>query len=144
MKPVFTVNISILRSVPNLFTMWLASPLFVFHANHRKTNAIMPTFQRIKKHFVTISIVLTGIDIALIAVNRIPLQISNIPRVILEYVTTTLIAAVSLCITVTVATILAEPPFQLSSKKIAAIVIYVVLVVATLVFVLWSHHPITS
>jgi hypothetical protein len=101
----------------------------------------MPTFERIKKHLVAISIVLTGIDVILIAVNRIPLQILNIPRVIWEYITTTLLAAVSLCVTVTVATILAEPPFQLSSKKIAAIVIYAVLVVATLVFVLWPHHP---
>jgi len=104
----------------------------------------MPTFQRIKKHLVTISIVLTGIDIVLIAVNRIPLRILNIPLVFWEYLTTALIAVVSLCFTVTVATILAEPPFQLSSKKIAAIVIYVVLLVASLVFVLWPHHPVTS
>jgi hypothetical protein len=101
----------------------------------------MPTFERIKKHLVAISIVLTGIDVILIAVNRIPLQILSVPRVIWEYITTTLLAAVSLCVTVTVATILAEPPFQLSSKKIAAIVIYAVLVVATLAFVLWPHHP---
>ena len=104
----------------------------------------MPTFQRITKHLVTISIVLTGIDIVLIAVNRIPLRILNIPLVIWGYLTTALIAVVSLCITVTVATILAEPPFQLSSKKIAAIIIYVVLLVVTLVFVLWPHHPIMS
>ncbi len=104
----------------------------------------MPTFERIKKQLVAISIVLTGIDVILIAVDRIPLQMLNVPRVMWEYVTTTLIAAVSLCVTVTVATILAEPPFQLSSKKIAAIVIYAVVVVVTLVFVLWPHHPLTS
>ena len=104
----------------------------------------MPTFQRIKNHLVTTSIVLTGIDIVLIALHRIPLQILNIPLVIWEYLTTALIAVVSLCITVIVATILAEPPFQLSSKKIAAIVIYVVLLVVTLVFILWPHYPIMS
>jgi hypothetical protein len=104
----------------------------------------MPTLERIKEHLVAISIVLTGINVVLIAVNRIPLRILNIPRVMWEYATTALIAAVSLCTTVPVATILAEPPLQLSPKKIAAIVIYAVLVVATLVFVLWPHHPITS
>ena len=104
----------------------------------------MSTFQRIKNHLVTISIVLTGIDIVLIGLHRIPLQILNIPLVIWEYLTTALIAVVSLCITVIVATILAEPPFHLSSKKIAAIVIYVVLLVVTFVFVLWSRYPIMS
>jgi hypothetical protein len=145
MKPVFTINTSLLRAVPiydDLVGIALTSKLY--HAKHRKINAIMPTFQRIKRHLVSISIVLVGIDVVLIAVNRIPQRILNMPRVTLEYVTTTLIAAVSLCITVAVATILAEPPLQLSSKKIAAIVIYVALVVATLVFVLWPHHPITS
>ncbi len=104
----------------------------------------MPSFERIKKHLVTIAIVLTGIDVVLIAVNRIPLRLLNVPSVMWEYATTTLIVAVSLCVTVAVATILAEPPFQLSSKKIVSIIIYAVLVVATLLFVLWPHHPITS
>jgi hypothetical protein len=108
MKTVFTVTISVLWSV-NLFTIWFVVCITriskLYHANHRKTNAIMPTFERIKKQLVAISIVVTGIDVILIAVDRIPLQMLNVPRVMWEYVTTTLIAAVSLCVTVTVATI---------------------------------------